>query len=91
MNKLMLVVVTIIGFTVSETLFAIAQKKPMNSNVNQSNSINLDKQKMVVTQLETNKTKTADAPVSNISGEDFWKVFGPLLEPSTNETIGPIK
>ncbi len=26
-------------------------------------------------------------PMTNISNEDFWKIFGPLLELSSNKTI----
>jgi hypothetical protein len=52
----------------------------------QSNSANLDKQKIIMTWLETNDTKT-DTPVISISDDDFWKIFEPLLELSTNETM----
>ena len=68
------IVVAIIGFVVDETLFVTAQ----------SNSTNSDKQKIIVTWLETNDTETSDTPVISVSGEDFWKTFEPLLKQSIN-------
>jgi hypothetical protein len=65
-----------IGFAVNENIVVTAQ----------SNSTNSDKQKIIVMWLETNDTKT-DTPVIGVSDEDFWKIFEPLLELSTNETI----
>jgi hypothetical protein len=78
MNEHILVIVVIamiamISFVVPETLFVTAQ----------SNSTNSDKQKIIVTWLDTNDTKTSDTSVS-ISGEDFWKTFEPLLKQSIN-------
>jgi hypothetical protein len=66
--------VAIIGFAVDETLFVTAQ----------SNSTNSDKQKIIVTWLESNDTETSDTPVISVSGEDFWKTFEPLLKQSIN-------
>ena len=72
------IAVAIIGFAVvNETLVVTAQ----------SNSTNSDKQKIIVTWLETNDTNTNDTPVISVSEKDFWKIFEPLLELSTNETI----
>ena len=68
------IVVAIIGFAVHETLFVTAQ----------SNSTNSDKQKIIVTWLETNDTETSDTPAISVSGEDFWKTFEPLLKQSIN-------
>ena len=68
------IVVAIISFAVDETLFVTAQ----------SNSTNSDKQKIIVTWLETNDTETSDTPVISVSGEDFWKTFEPLLKQSLN-------
>jgi hypothetical protein len=77
MNKqiILFVAIVIFGFAVvNETLVVVAQ----------SNS-NSDKQKIIVTWLETNDTKTSsDTPVISISGEDFWKTFEPLLKQSIN-------
>ena len=50
---------------------------------NQTNSTKSDKPKIIVAWLEANNTKTDTVPVISISGEDFWKIFGPLLEQST--------
>ena len=62
MNKLLIaLIVVVIRFMVSETIVVTAQ----------SNS-NMDKQKMVVTWLETdNKTKTGGVPVISVSGDKF--------------------
>ena len=68
------IVVAMIGFAVHETLFVTAQ----------SNSTNSDKQKIIVTWLESNDTETSDTPVIGVSGEDFWKTFEPLLKQSIN-------
>ena len=83
MNKYTVVfIIVVIGFTgVSEAMVATAQ-----DHINQINSTKSDKQKISVTWLEINKTD--DFPVINVSSEDLWKFFGPLLEPSSNKTIG---
>ena len=71
------IAVAIIGFVVvNENIVVTAQ----------SNSTNSDKQKIIVTWLETNDTKTSDTPAISISNEDFWKTFNPLLEQSINES-----
>jgi hypothetical protein len=72
------VIIGIVG--VSETITSTAQ-----DYINQTNSTKLDKQKIIVTWLELNKT--GDSPVISISSEDFWKIFGPLIELSGNRTI----
>ena len=69
----------IIGFmSISETT--------AQDYINQTNSTKSDKQKIIVTWLELNKT--GDSPVISISSEDFWKIFGPLLELSSTKTTG---
>jgi hypothetical protein len=71
------IVVAIIGFAVvNENIVVTAQ----------SNSTNSDKQKIIVTWLETNDTKTrSDTPVSiSINSEDFWKIFESLVKQSMN-------
>lgn len=45
---------------------------------------NSDKQKIIVTWLETNDKKTSDTPVISVSSEDFWNIFEPLLKLSVN-------
>ena len=74
-------IIVTIGFVISGIVNAIAQK-----SISQSNSINSDKQKIIVTWLETNDTKTSDTPMISISDADFWKIFEPLLEQSINGT-----
>ena len=70
---IVLAMIAMISFAVDETLFVTAQ----------SNSTNSDKQKIIVTWLETNDTETSNTPVS-VSSEDFWKTFEPLLKQSIN-------
>ena len=83
MNKYIIAfVIVIIGFMgINETIVATAQ-----DYVNQTNSTNSDKQKIIVTWLEINKTD--DGQMISVSSEDFWRIFGPLLELSNNKTIG---
>ena len=85
MNKyfVIFIAVAMIGFTVNEAMTVTAQ-----DYINQTNSTNMDKQKIVVTWLNTNDSMTGDSHAINISSEDFWKIFGPLLQLSTNKTIG---
>jgi hypothetical protein len=71
---IILIAIAIIIFAVNENIVATAQ----------TNSTNSDTQKIVVTWLETNDTKTSDTPAISISDEDFWKTFNPLLEQSIN-------
>ena len=59
--------------------------------MNASNSTYLDKQKIIVTWLETNDTKTSDTPVISVSDEDFWMVFEPLLEQSINGSTSSLE
>jgi hypothetical protein len=62
---------------VSKTLTTMAQDV-----INQTNSTKSDRQKIIVSWLEVNETKTESDPVIDISSKDFWKIFGPLLEQS---------
>ena len=71
------IALAIIGFIVNESMVATAQDN------NPTNSTKSDKPKIIVAWLEANKTKTDTVPVISISGEDFWKIFGPLLEQSS--------
>jgi hypothetical protein len=68
------ITVAIIGFVVNENIVVTAQ----------TNSTNSDKQKIIVTWLKTNDTKT-DTPVISVSDEDFWKTFEPLFKQSIND------
>jgi hypothetical protein len=85
MNKpiIALIVTVLVGFTISETMVVIAQP---NGNISHNNTTDLDldsdSKNIVVTWLnESNKTNTI-----SISNEDFWKIFGPLFELTTNMT-----
>jgi hypothetical protein len=77
-----------VGFTISETLVVIAQP---NGNISRNNTTALnstdsDGKNIVVTWLQSNKTNANSAPTISVSNEDFWKIFGPLFELSTNTT-----
>jgi hypothetical protein len=76
MNKYTVAFIIVVsGFMdVGETMTATAQ-----DYINETNSTKLDKQKIIVTWLETNDTKTSDTPVTRISNEHFWKILEPLL------------
>jgi hypothetical protein len=50
----------------------------------QTNSTHSDTQKIIVTWMEKNDTKTIDSPMISVSGEDFWKIFESLLKQSIN-------
>jgi len=57
----------------------------VQESIGQNNSTSRDKQKIIVTWLETNDTKTSsDTPVISINNEDFWKIFEPLVNQSMN-------
>ena len=71
------IALAIIGFIINESMVATAQDNY------QTNSTKSDKPKLIVTWLEANKTRTDTVPVISISGEDFWKIFGLLLDQST--------
>ena len=82
-----LVIVVTVGFTISETIVAIAQP---NGNISRNNitalDLGSDGKKIVVTWLESNKTNANSTPMISVSNEDFWKIFGPLFELTTNTT-----
>lgn len=74
--------IVMIGFMISETWVATAEKKQMNESFSQSNFT--DRKNIGITWLETNKTMPKNVQVFSISDEDFWMVFEPLLEQSIN-------
>jgi uncharacterized alpha/beta hydrolase family protein len=74
-------IIATIGFVVSGIVNATAQE-----SIRQSNSPNLDKRNIVVTWLETNKTKASSAHMITASDQNFWMVFGPLLKQTINGT-----
>lgn len=77
-----------VGFIISETLVAIAQPSGNSSHNNTTalNSIDSDGKNIVVTWLQSNKTNANSTPTISVSNEDFWKIFGPLFELTTNTT-----
>jgi hypothetical protein len=79
MNKYILVfiVIAMVGFAINEAIVVTAQ----------NNSTNSDRRTIIVTWLETNKTMTNSTPMISISGEEFWKIFEPLLKQSINKTM----
>ena len=77
-----------VGFTISETLVVVAEP---NGNISRNNTTALnstdsDGKNIVVTWLQSNKTNANSTPTISVSNEDFWKIFGPLFELSTNTT-----
>jgi hypothetical protein len=89
MNKLSIAliiaaIIVTIGIAISGIVNATAEE-----NISQSNSTNIDKQNIIVTWLETNKPKASSAPMIMVSDQDFWMVFGPLLEQTINGTTSP--
>ncbi|MPZ08517.1 MAG: hypothetical protein GEU26_19260 [Nitrososphaeraceae archaeon] len=83
-----LVITVMVGFTISDTMVAIAQPNDniSRNNTTALNSTDSDGKNIVVTWLESNKTNTNGVPTIRVSNEDFWKIFGPLFELSTNTT-----
>jgi hypothetical protein len=71
------------GFTMSDTMITMAQPNDniSRNNTTALNSTDSDGKNIIVTWLETNQTNTI-----RVSNEDFWKIFGPLFELSTNKT-----
>jgi hypothetical protein len=91
MNKLFIAliiaaIIAMIGFVIDGIVSATAQESKSNHRISQINSTNSDKQNIMVTWLETNKTKASSVPMIMVSDQDFWMVFGPLLEQSINGT-----
>jgi Na+-translocating ferredoxin:NAD+ oxidoreductase RnfG subunit len=84
MNKLLIVLIVAmilaIGFVLSGVVNATVQE-----SIGQNNSTSRNEQKIIVTWLETNDTKTSsDTPVIRINSEDFWKIFEPLVKQFKN-------
>ena len=91
MNKLFIAliiaaIIAMIGFVINGIVSATAQESNSNHKISQINSTNSDKQKIIVTWLQVNETKESSAPMIMVSDQDFWTVFGPLLEQSINGT-----
>jgi hypothetical protein len=76
------------GFTMSDTMVTMAQP---NYNINRNNtkalnSTDSDGKNIVVTWLQSKKTNVNSTLTISVSNEDFWKIFGPLFELTTNMT-----
>lgn len=84
------IVIAIFGLAVSETTATIGKVSLLNNdNTSQSDSTALNTtntmlsspgKKIIITWLETNGTNETNSPIINISNEDFWNAFGPLLK-----------
>jgi len=84
------IVIVILGLAICEITAMIGKGSLLDDdNTRQSNSTALNTtntmplshgKKIIVTWLETNRTYETNSPVINISNEDFWKAFGPLLK-----------
>jgi hypothetical protein len=78
---------------INETIVVLAQ---LNSNISSNsttaiNSTEPEGKNIVLTWIESNDTKTHRIPMMNVSIEDFWKIFVPLLKSSTNESISTLE
>jgi hypothetical protein len=73
-----------VGFVINGIVSATTQEIKLDS-INQTNSTQSERQKIIVTWLETNDTKTSsDTPVISINSKDFWKIFELLVRQSMN-------
>ena len=90
MNKLFIAliiaaIIAMVGFIINGIVSATTQESKLEDSINQTNSTQSERQKIIVTWLETNDTKTSsDTPVISINSKDFWKNFEPLLKRSIN-------
>jgi hypothetical protein len=87
------VIACIVEFMINETLVVLAQ---LNGNINSNsttaiNSTDPEGKNIVLTWIEPNDTKTYRIPMMNVSIEDFWKTFVPLLKSSTNEPVSTLE
>ena len=76
MNIHITIVVITLMFT--GTTIGMAQEELKN----ESNSTNSNRRDQSESQLNTN-----NSPVISISNDDFWKLFGPLIEQKSNTSI----
>ena len=90
MNKLFIAliiaaIIAMVGFIINGIVSATTQESKLEDNINQTNSTQSERQKIIVTWLETNDTKTSsDTPVISINSKDFWKIFELLVRQSIN-------
>ena len=90
MNKLFIAliiaaIIAMVGFIINGIVSATTQESKLEDNINQTNITQSERQKIIVTWLETNDTKTSsDTPVISINSKDFWKIFELLVRQSMN-------
>ena len=90
MNKLFIAliiaaIIAMVGFIINGIVSATTQESKLEDSINQTNSTQSERQKIIVTWLETNDTKTSsDTPVISINSKDFWKIFELLVRQSMN-------
>jgi uncharacterized alpha/beta hydrolase family protein len=90
MNKLFIAliiaaIIAMVGFVINGIVSATTQESKLEDSINQTNSTQSERQKIIVTWLETNDTKTSsDTPVISINSKDFWKIFELLVRQSMN-------
>ena len=90
MNKLFIAliiaaIIAMVGFVINGIVSATTQESKPNHSINQTDSTQSERQKIIVTWLETNDTKTiSDTPVISINSKDFWKIFEQLVRQSMN-------
>ena len=90
MNKLFIAliiaaIIAMVGFVINGIVSATTQESKLEDSINQTNSTQSERQKIIVTWLETNDTKTSsDTPVISIDSKDFWKIFELLVRQSMN-------
>ena len=90
MNKLFIAliiaaIIAMVGFVINVIVSATTQESKLEDSINQTNSTQSERQKIIVTWLETNDTKTSnDTPTISINSKDFWKIFELLVRQSIN-------
>jgi hypothetical protein len=90
MNKLFIAliiaaIIAMVGFIINGIVSATTQESKLEDNINQTNITQSERQKIIVTWLETNDTKTSnDTPTISINSKDFWKIFELLVRQSIN-------
>jgi hypothetical protein len=90
MNKLFIAliiaaIIAMVGFVINGIVSATTQESKLEDNINQTNSTQSERQKIIVTWLETNDTKTSnDTSAISINSKDFWKIFELLVRQSMN-------
>ena len=90
MNKLFIAltiaaIIAMVGFIINGIVSATTQESKLEDNINQTNITQSERQKIIVTWLETNDTKTSnDTPTISINSKDFWKIFELLVRQSMN-------